>query len=449
MNSIEKLLDRHILSKFFTYNSSKNIANNTLWLSLDKIIKIALGVFVGLGVAKYLGPVAYGQISYGLLYFSFFLPLATLALDQIVVRDLSQNPTRRPRILGTLSLMRLCGAFVAFIVAVSTAYILQHDQPLIVTIVIINASLFLMQSLEGCDLVFQTSLKSKYSTYARTSNYILFSIIKLLLIYNKLDLIAFVWVYALELLFNTLFLFLIYQWKVKDIQFWKFDFGILSQWLKECPFLILQTFLFSIQGRADQFMLEKILDIRAFGEYSLAARLIEMTYFLPVALAASSASRISDSKLINEDLYQNKLKNLYKLMVYLFFIMTIPIILFGKLTFDTFFEGKFESAGLIFVLLSSRLIYLNISVVKSYFFVNENLVIYSLWYSVIGIIVNLTCNYFLIPRYEIYGAIISMNISSFVTTFVLDYFFRATRKNAKILSMAITDILTFRNLKFV
>ncbi|MBY0424288.1 MAG: flippase, partial [Cytophagales bacterium] len=341
-------------------------------MSFDKIIKMLLGIVVGLNVAKYLGPKDYGEMSYGMLYFSFFLPLATLGIDSFVVRDLSQRPEDRTKLMGSIFSLRIMGALVAVILSMVTAFFLQSGQSQILTIIGINVALFFMQSFESCDLVFQSQLKSKYPSYVRTFNYVIFSGIKLWFIYQKSDLMSFVWVYAIELFFNSVFLVFIYQWKIGDLWLWRPDLSYMQSWIRESPILILQGFAVLAQARMDQFMLEKILDIKAFGEYSLASRLIEMTYFLPTAIYTSAAPRIAEAKLKSEELYQEKLKNLYKLMILLFLAMALPIVTLGKFTIDTFFEGKFEQAGLIFVLLGSRMIYINISTAKTLYYVNEN-----------------------------------------------------------------------------
>ena len=60
---------------------------NTSWLMVEHFLRIIASLFVGIWLAKYLGPDQYGLFSYAQ---SFVLPLfsvlATLGLDGIIVK---------------------------------------------------------------------------------------------------------------------------------------------------------------------------------------------------------------------------------------------------------------------------------------------------------------------------------------------------------------------------
>jgi O-antigen/teichoic acid export membrane protein len=68
-------------------------------------------------------------------------------------------------------------------------------------------------------------------------------------------------------------------------------------------------------------------------------------------------------------------------------------------------------------------------VAKSSFITNENLFRYALITSVVGAGLNIGMNYFLIPELKAGGAILATIGSFFVSIFLMDLFFRDTRKN--------------------
>jgi len=59
---------------------------NTGWLFFERIVGMALSFFVGVYVARYLGPANFGLLSYAGSFVGLFIALATLGLDGIVVR---------------------------------------------------------------------------------------------------------------------------------------------------------------------------------------------------------------------------------------------------------------------------------------------------------------------------------------------------------------------------
>ena len=69
----------------------------------------------------------------------------------------------------------------------------------------------------------------------------------------------------------------------------------------------------------------------------------------------------------------------------------------------------------------------------------ENLMPFSLYTMIAGTITNIGLNYLLIPHYSGFGAILATQVSFFVTTFLIDFFYHKTKNNVKI---QVTSILT-------
>ena len=57
---------------------------NTSWLFAEKILRMVVGLFVGVWVARYLGPERYGLFSYAQSFVGLFTAIATLGLNGIV-----------------------------------------------------------------------------------------------------------------------------------------------------------------------------------------------------------------------------------------------------------------------------------------------------------------------------------------------------------------------------
>jgi len=54
---------------------------NTSWLFFEKILRMIVGLFVGIWVARYLGPEQFGLFSYAASFVGLFTAFATLGLD--------------------------------------------------------------------------------------------------------------------------------------------------------------------------------------------------------------------------------------------------------------------------------------------------------------------------------------------------------------------------------
>ena len=74
---------------------------NTGWLSVDRIMRLVVGLLVGVYVARYLGPTRFGLLNYTVSFVTLFAALSTLGLDNIVVRELVKDESLRDHLLGT------------------------------------------------------------------------------------------------------------------------------------------------------------------------------------------------------------------------------------------------------------------------------------------------------------------------------------------------------------
>ncbi len=64
--------------------SLQAVLMNTWWLIADKILRMGVGLFVGVWIARYLGPEQFGLWNYAIAFAALFSALATLGLDSIV-----------------------------------------------------------------------------------------------------------------------------------------------------------------------------------------------------------------------------------------------------------------------------------------------------------------------------------------------------------------------------
>ena len=82
---------------------------NTSWLLGERVLRMAVSLFVGIYVARYLGPERYGLLSYALCFVWLFSAFLDLGHREIIVRELVLYPEQRNVILGSAILLRFSG----------------------------------------------------------------------------------------------------------------------------------------------------------------------------------------------------------------------------------------------------------------------------------------------------------------------------------------------------
>ena len=80
------LLEKAILLK--NHSGFRKYFKNTSWLMTERIIRMIISLFVGIYVARYLGPDLFGLLSYTNSFVGLFLAIATLGIESIVIREL-------------------------------------------------------------------------------------------------------------------------------------------------------------------------------------------------------------------------------------------------------------------------------------------------------------------------------------------------------------------------
>jgi len=166
---------------------------NTSWLFGEKILRMVVGLFVGIWVARYLGPEQFGLFSYAQSFVGLFTAIAALGLDGIVVRELVKDESRRDELIGTAFWLKLIGAIaVLLILAIAVNFTSNDHATNIIVFIVASATVF--QAFNVVDFYFQAKVMSKYIVYANVISLFLSSIVKVVLILNEAPLVAFAWV---------------------------------------------------------------------------------------------------------------------------------------------------------------------------------------------------------------------------------------------------------------
>ena len=89
--------------KFLQFNRIEGnrgkILTNVAWATMGKVVNMAGALFVGILVARYLGPERYGLMNYVISYVTIFTVISGFGLDNIEIRELAKSPEQCDEIL--------------------------------------------------------------------------------------------------------------------------------------------------------------------------------------------------------------------------------------------------------------------------------------------------------------------------------------------------------------
>jgi len=416
---------------------------NVSWLIFEKGFTLAVGMVVGIYVARYLQPESFGLLNYAISFVSIFSAFSTLGIDQIIVRELAKHIDAQNDLLGTGFVLKMIGSGTLLVLMFIILVFMEHNSFTNTLIMIIAFGEF-FKAFEVVNYFFQAQVMSKYVVQVQLGINLFVSALKLTLVFSNAPLIWFAIVIVIGSLLNAIGFIYAYHKRHGTIRNWKFRKVLAFKLLSESWPIALYGLALHTQARIDQVMLGKMLNTAEVGQYSVALKFIEIFGFMPMVLMSTFSPAITKAKSISETLYHSRLINLYRLMFLAFLLVAIPIYFFAERVIILLYGIEYQAAGFLLSLFALRLFFSNMGVGKSVFIVNESLFKYSLLTVVIGALSNITLNYFLIPHYASVGSVIASMISFTVSIFLVDIFFKKTRENQQLM---FKGIFTFWRLK--
>lgn len=419
---------------------------NTSWLFAEKILRMILGLFVGVWVARYLGPDQFGLLSYAQSFVGLFVAIATFGLDGIVIRELVKDEGRRNELIGTAFWLKLFGAFIVLLL-LAVAVNLTSNDGYSNLLVFIIASATLFQSFNVIDFYFQSQVMSRFVVYTNIISLFISSIIKVVFILNEASLTAFAWL----VLFDSFILAcgFVYFYLKNDLSLraWKYDRTVAVSLLKDSWPLILSGVVVSIYMKIDQVMIKEMLDSNAVGQYAAAVKLSEVWYFIPMVIASSLFPAIINAKNKSEKLYYERLQKLYDLMVWMAIAIALPMTFISVWLVDFLYGEQYSHAGSVLMIHIWAGVFVFLGVACSQWFVAENLAKKSFYRTLSGTVLNILLNNILIPLYGISGAAIATLLGQFFANYVYDIFDSSLHTQLKMKSMSFFPIHLLKGYK--
>lgn len=308
------LIDK-ILSKLGASETKIKVFRNLYWAVLGKVVTLLGGLFVGILVARYLGPEQYGLMSYVISYVSLFQIFASFGMEGIEVREMSKDDVDVNLILGTVFRIKLILAIITVILVIGTALIFETSSFTIFLIVIYSFSIILNR-FSVIRSYFTAIVWNEYIVKTEISRTILGAIIKIILLLCKAPLWTFVVASVSDIVLLSVGYILAYQTKITSMSLWKYDRNIAKYFFKQSFPLMLSGAAVVIYQRIDQVMIGNMIDKEAVGQFSVAARFVEVLIFVPTIIAQTITP-------ILVKLWNQSDKNLYKQRVQLFMNVTI------------------------------------------------------------------------------------------------------------------------------
>ncbi len=406
-------------------STARTIAFNSWAIFSGRLLSKIIGLATLFLLARYLGVELFGQYSLALTFVGFFLYLNDFGVTSVVVRKLVQQSGNESDLVSKAMTLKILFSVGAVALSLAFAFFLGYPIEIMILIFIFSLSIVPSSITSIFNGVFQARLQNHYAIFSEIVNYAIYLLLILpLIILNaslQLILLAF-FLAAIASLFASWFFarkFVKISFKV-DVALWK------SMVFEGYPFAF-ALISSSLYSRIDVLMISKMLNDSAVGLYSAGFRLTESLAIIPNSLVIPLFPLMSG-------MFKNSAKNLdlsYRLGFRYLVVFFLPVAVGGSilaqriilLVYGPEFASNLASSTLVVLLWSAFVMFLNqISITALNSAMKEKTVMKSY---VLGILVNVGLNFFLIPVYGIVGAA----ITTLVTESIMFFIFYFSLKN--------------------
>lgn len=437
-----------IASKFGIKHSDNKakVISNVFWALLGKIVNILGVLFVGILVARYLGPSDYGLMNYVISYVSIFSIIANFGLDNIEIRELSKNREQLNSIIGTAFCIRLAFSILTYFLIVSTVVIWETNYFSKVMVCVYAISI-----ITGCCNVFKnyfiSVIQNEHVVKSEILRTVIGAVIKIALLWLEAPLEYFIAATAFDALLLSGGYIFSYRKKVGKLGDLRYKKSMVPFLIKESFPLVLSGAAIVIYQRIDQVMIGNMINKESVGYFATAGKFLELILFLPNILVQTVTPILIRKKETNLDEYSVMRNRFVSITVWFSILISCFVSVFSywlvKLTFGT----DYLPAVPVLTILAWKTVGMALSSTSGQLIILEGIQKWAFIRNIFGTILCVGCNLLLIPRFGIIGSAWVTIITVFISGYLSHYLIRPYRMLANVQFKAI--LLGWKDLVYI
>lgn len=282
------------------------ILRNLGWHASEKLLRLFTGFFVGLWLARVLGPEDFGRFNYLLAWLGLFNAIAWLGVGDTVVRDLVRERGDEARILGSAFGLRLLGSLLAVALALGVGWAsgaLRGEMLLLLALLALGVPFAEVPA--GIWMWFASHTRIGPVALGKNLSMALGALLRVAVVLLGLGLAGLVAAVAAESVLLCLFILAAYRLAGQRWRDWRWDARHARGMLLTGLPLLLSALAVSLNARVDQLVLGQLAGMDALGQYSAALRFSEIWWVLPPIILQTLAPRFIYAPDLRERLRPN------------------------------------------------------------------------------------------------------------------------------------------------
>ncbi len=424
---------------------NNRLIKNASWIIICKVVQSILSLVIGTLTARYLGPSNYGLINYAASIVAFVIPIMQLGFRNTLVRDIVDNPEEEGKILGTtLGLNMISAVCCIFGVTFFTCIANKGEKETIIVCALYSLNL-LFQALEMVQYWFQAKLLSKYHSVVSVVAYFVISLYRIYLLVTGKNIYWFALSQALDYMIISVSLVVVYRKISKQ----KLEFSMSKgrEMFSISKHYIVSSMMVAIFGYIGNILLKFLIDEKAVGYYTVAITCTGITSFVFAAVIDSARPVILECKNKNEELYKERIIQLYSVIIAITLLQSVCITIFAGFIVKILYGAQYVSAVVPLQIYTWQTVFSQLGTIRNIWILAEGKQKYLWIINAGGAIFSIIMNFALIPVLGPSGAALAAVFTQLFTNVIIGFILKPIRGNQTLLLKSLDFRILYNMIK--
>ena len=264
----------------------------------------------------------------------------------------------------------------------------------------------IFQSFDTIALHYQAEINSKITVKVKFIAFIITTLLKIIIILFNAGVIWFAVLTMLEIALGAIGLIYIYK---DNIFKYTVSVKLIKIFKNSWPIFIhdLYKYIFKL----DQLILGQYMGIKLLGCYAAAIKISEICYFIPNVIISSFTPYLVNCRENDKVIYRQRIQQVFDALTYGAYIICIIISIVSPIIINVLYGDKYENADLILIIHIWTLIFVGIGVLFRQILIIENKTRFLLLTTILGTIIAVILDFWLIPIFVLWCCAIDNNIT--------------------------------------
>ena len=380
---------------------------NSGWLMLERALFAAVNIFVGIFIARHLGPADFGLFNSLLSVVTIIAAIAKLGIDGIMVRELLTRADRQLLDMGVAFWLMAAGSVLSSVALLAgMAAFGFSDQVLIYTTLAL--SLVMVQPFTVIDMYCQSQVRAGIPAACRVAVMLLGAALKVAAVLNGYPLMAFFVITAVEQAVLILSYVVVGRLMRVAGMFGHYAGDRAWELLAASWPMLINAIAVAVNVRVAQILVALLLDDQAAGEFAAATRLYEAWIYIPFVIMTSVAPALLNARARDRAQYLTRLVNVTRILTGLSLFVFLFFLLLGRPVIALTFGPSYAGSWLPLVVLLASAMPAAIGTVTARYFVFEHREKAVAIRTVLAAVLNILGGLVLIPVMGVIGASVAV-----------------------------------------